>query len=302
MRLGRKPAARDGENHAIWPVLTRATASNPQPDTAAALAGLGELRAICKSPDAFLAWALRLLALHRSVVIQQRLQETMGTSVQSGPFTGMRLRGHSREGGQVPKLLGCYEADLHGEWERVVRRDYATVVNVGCADGYYAVGLARRMPRTRILAYDSDSEARQSCGELAELNGVADRIEIRGSFTGKEFAALPAADVFVICDIEGYERELLDPARFPRLKGMDLLVEMHDLAAARTDRLLRERFVGTHTFSRVDATLGARKLPVAFAEQDELDRLLAVWEWRIEPTPWAIMLAREDHERRREDR
>jgi protein-L-isoaspartate O-methyltransferase len=29
---------------------------------------------------------------------------------------------------------------------------YETVLNIGCAEGYYAVGMARQMPASRVLA------------------------------------------------------------------------------------------------------------------------------------------------------
>jgi hypothetical protein len=41
---------------------------------------------------------------------------------------------------------GCYEHELHGEIEQLVTRGFDAVLNIGCGEGYYAIGLARRMP------------------------------------------------------------------------------------------------------------------------------------------------------------
>lgn len=284
-RAGRDPRRPD----TVWNILTAVVAKNPEPDAERALAALAELQEICKDRDEYLYRALRMLALHRSVVVQKRLMAELGPIVQAGPFAGMCLAESSQEGAYLPKLLGCYEADLHGEWERIIATGRSDILNIGCADGYYAVGLARRMPGVRIHAFDTSAVARASCRHLARRNGVEDRIEIGGTFTGGDFARFADRDMLVICDIEGGEWELLDPTRYPALKDMDLIVEMHGLQAQGGDVRLTERFRNTHRIRRIDAKLHTWPLPSALAEADELDRLLAVWEWRIEPTPWVVL-------------
>jgi hypothetical protein len=51
----------------------------------------------------------------------------------------------------------------------------------------------------------------------------------------------------VICDIEGAERDLLDPAAAPALVDSDILVEIHDgPEATAIHDTLRDRFAHTH--------------------------------------------------------
>src|SRR4051794_40351820 len=88
--------------------------------------------------------ALRLFAKYRSVLIQNTLLQQCGPQVQTGPFAGLEFARASAEGCHVPKLLGCYERELHGLVEAAVADGYDDIVNIGCAEGYYAVGLARR--------------------------------------------------------------------------------------------------------------------------------------------------------------
>jgi len=40
------------------------------------------------------------------------------------------------------KLLGFYEQPLQPYIEQVIQTGYPTIINIGCAEGYYAVGLA----------------------------------------------------------------------------------------------------------------------------------------------------------------
>lgn len=277
----------------IWTVMTEAVEHNPTPEPDKVMRGINELRSLCPHPEDYLHRLLRLLALHRSVVIQQKLLQTIAPEVQSGPFSGMILPSSSKEGCYVPKLLGTYESALHPEWERIIQRGYSTIVNIGCADGYYAVGLARRMPKARILAYDICPAARDACRNLARLNGVEERLEIGGEFSKADFPTLPRDDIFVVCDIEGAERSLLDPEQVPSLRRLDLLVELHNLTRHDTETLLRARFQGSHHMQRIDT--GTPSLPaLPFPDDmDELDKLIALWEWRVEATPWLILQARD---------
>src|SRR5512140_2013789 len=62
--------------------------------------------------------------------------------VLSGPFKGMRYGDFSYNSALIPKLLGTYEADLHNWVGEALATGYDAVINVGCAEGYYAVGFA----------------------------------------------------------------------------------------------------------------------------------------------------------------
>ena len=96
----------------------------------------------------------------------------------------------------------------------------------------------------------------------------------------------------VVCDIEGGETALLDPERYPALRAMDLIVELHDSPAARPSVVIPERFGATHDVTMVRHGGRAVALPALFEPLGHLDQLLAVWEWRSGPTPWAVMRAR----------
>ena len=171
-----------------------------------------------------------------------------------------------------------------------VRSGYEVVLNVGCAEGYYAVGLARRMPAVRVHAFDLDPRAREACAGLAEKAGVADRVDVRGEFRPDDVAACASRRVLLLCDIEGAEKELLDPSAAPALRGVDLIVECHDGAA----KVLMDRFAPSHDVTAV-VDDGLRRLedaPAWFRQLAHLDQLLATWEWRGEATPWLVMTAR----------
>jgi hypothetical protein len=111
----------------------------------------------------------------------------------------------------APKWIGSYEAELHKIVERIVSGGYSRIVNVGCAEGYYAIGLASRMPGTEVFAFDIDPIARQQTARLASIVGVADRVNIRGKCTAASLEELIGDNTLLAIDIEGFEVQLLDP-------------------------------------------------------------------------------------------
>jgi hypothetical protein len=235
--------------------------------------------------------ALRLLSKWRSVLIQNTLLQQQGTIVMQGPLQGLDFLAQSAEGCHIAKLLGCYEQPLQPFIQDAIGAGYPTILNIGCAEGYYAVGMALRMPNTRVLAHDLNPKAQEICAELAHKNKVSDRVTVGGLFTPADFAAYSGQKVLLMCDIEGAERELLDPALAPALKGMDIIVESHECLIHGITQLLIERFKATHDIKLVQDD-GQRQLvtpPAWFVNLAHLDQLLATWEWRSGPTPWLVM-------------
>ncbi|MFZ2854611.1 MAG: hypothetical protein WAZ34_10955 [Rhodocyclaceae bacterium] len=228
-------------------------------------------------------------------MIQNTLLQQQGTVVMGGPLQGMDFLPQSAEGCHIAKLLGCYEQPLLPHIEAAIQAAYPTILNIGCAEGYYAVGMARRVPATRVLAFDLNPKAQQVCAELATKNGVSDRVTIGALFKPEDFAAHAGQRILVLCDIEGAERDLLNPEIAPALAGMDLVVESHECLIPGITQLLIDRFSPTHDITVVEDN-GQRLLanaPSWFNNLAHLDQLLAVWEWRSGPTPWLVMKARQ---------
>src|SRR6185503_17662417 len=117
------------------------------------------LRHIMQAPgthDAVSRDLLRLAANYRLEVLRPRVASATDLRVAGGLFAGMRLLSRASEGCLIPKLLGCYEAPLQPQLRRLIAAGYDVVLNVGCAEGYYAVGLARLLPSAAVLAFDID--------------------------------------------------------------------------------------------------------------------------------------------------
>ena len=174
--------------------------------------------------------------------------------VSGGPFAGMRYTRRTAVGRIVAKLIGSYEQELHGALGEIIRSAPRTVVNIGSAEGYYAVGVARAIPELRVHAFETDAGRRALCEELARANGVADRIVLHGYCTADALAKLPDPADSVICDCEGLETEILLPDKAPWLRDARLLVELHDAFVPGITETLTARFAATHDVRLISET------------------------------------------------
>lgn len=264
------------------------TDRTPGPLTLSTDAALRALLAGAPSAGA-LNGALRLLAKWRATVIANTLVAQSGTVIGHGPFAGMDYATPASEGSRAARLIGAYEAALHPVIEAIVARADPLVIDVGSAEGYYAVGLARRMPGSTVWAHDADPRAQALCRDLAVRNGVADRVQVGGLLTHADLAVCATRPVTILCDIEGAEDDLLDPDAAPALRQAAILVEVHEGMRPGLTARLQGRFAESHRITRLDRRLDDTALPALAADWSDMDRLLALWEWRAGPTPWLWM-------------
>jgi len=86
---------------------------------------------------------LRVLAIWRSRMIARALRDQNGGRVLGGPFAGMAYVEDATEGALAPRLIGTYEDELHPYLAEALAADPEVILDIGCAEGYYAAGLAR---------------------------------------------------------------------------------------------------------------------------------------------------------------
>lgn len=177
-----------------------------------------------------------------------RLRALAHDRVLSGPFAGMPLAGSPA----APELLGTYECELAGVVEELSAAPFERVINIGARHGYYAVGLARMMPSARVHAFEADASARAALAANVALNGAAGRVAIAGECDHAALAASlgSGARALVVCDVDGGELYLLDPAAVTALARVTILVECHSHVEPPTEPVMAARFARTHDVRR----------------------------------------------------
>jgi hypothetical protein len=256
---------------------------------------------------ALVAWRTRgqaeaLLAARGLRDAAARLDATLVSQVRRGPFATMQYPRRRGDIVHAAKLLGAYECELHDALERLIARAPQLIINVGSGDGFYVVGLARRVPTARVIAVDPDPIAQRACRQTAEQNHVAGRVAHhvlldapalqRELAPATVLAGTPnAARALCVVDCEGFEDSLLDPVAVPSLRQADLLIETHDFARPGVTARLSERFASSHHIERIEIT--ARTV----ADYPELSDLPAATaqglldEFRHVPQSWLVCVA-----------
>lgn len=220
--------------------------------------------------------------------------------VQAGPFRGMQYVDQSYWSAYIPKLLGIYERELSGYIEEAVALPFQTVVDIGAAEGYYAVGLAMRMRDAKVIAFEMETAAQELLGKLARLNHVSNRVAIEGECTSRSLSAVlkTSGRTLLICDAEGGEAFLLDPVRIPELAVCHILVELHDHVLSGMSVEIRDRFAESHDITHV---LESKRDRSEFPYQNVFTRILPTYvDWAVSEVrrctiSWYWMQPRRSH-------
>ena len=176
-----------------------------------------------------------------------QLPELQKLKVLNGPFSGMLYPDMSSLGSTfIPKLIGSYEAELHPIIEVLIGNSYREIWDVGCAEGYYAVGFAIRSKDSFVRAFDIDPNSRINCLKMAKLNSVENRIQISEKCTAETINMSDFTKGLIISDCEGYEYDLIKSLNLKE-KNLDFLIEVHEWPIdSNMDEKIRSLFQETH--------------------------------------------------------
>jgi len=234
------------------------------------------------------AWSIFGAALWRAT----------GGATARGPFKGVRQGPvHFRS-----TLAGTYERELDEWFERLLGPSTASferAVDVGGGTGYYAAGLALRLPRAEVTVFEIDAAARDVIADTLRRNDVSSRVRIRGECTIATLGDALDGDArtLLVMDVEGAERELLDPAAVAALAHTTILVETHDVFAPGAHEAIKARFAATHAIEE------RRAVPRTMADYPSdlvprLRRLMpgvalaSIDEMRQQPFGWMLLSPR----------
>jgi hypothetical protein len=156
-----------------------------------------------------------------------------------------------------------------------IKDKYEQVIDIGCAEGYYAVGLALKIEKTIVYAYDIDSEARKLTVEMANINNVSKKVLVRKSIKSSSFSEFDLTKkTLIICDIEGAERLIFNSSNIKLFKNCFLIIETHDWLDINISTDLENLFSPTHNVKTIQSTGDNIKAKnYSFTELESLDLL-----------------------------
>lgn len=223
----------------------------------------------------------RLEKIKMSVLCRTLLKHT-GSMVFGGPFSTMKLAENLDLASDPKIIVGCYEEEVQAIINDVICTAPAHIIDIGAAFGYYAVGFALKIANTSVVAFEAVENLHwQQLSELARINGVSSKIVQRGPCTAEELAKTCTPGSFILCDCEGGELDILDPARTPALASCKMLVELHEFNAPNIIGTLISRFRDSHEIKIIEE---ADRNPSRYRILKTLPR-----EWRsvaVQETKW----------------
>lgn len=243
--------------------------------------------------------------------IEARLQQIeaeivgkVGRVVQDGPFEGLVLAPAPHA---IPKILGTYEQELWPAIAKAIERAPQTVFNIGCGEGYYAVGLSRRLPDVFTICFDIGKAQQEQCLQTSALNDAPVMFPGLPAFGGESpeitwgrgisnWHGIPDGKYgsrwLAIIDCEGAELDYLSEKNCKNLGGTDLIIECHDFIGQPVMKILFERLGRTHDIEIIrEAGRDTAAIPL-LANLGSYDRSLAVCEFRPLPMAWLVAWAR----------
>jgi len=187
-----------------------------------------------------------------SNIVRNDILNITQNRVISGPFRGMQFYS---EYFPSKYLLGTYELELSSLINRLSKNKFRTIIDVGAELGYYAVGLAIKNPKARIIAFERYKDWRLVISQQAKKNGVEHRVIIKGVCTLDTLAASleNCGKCLIFSDCEGGEKTLLDPEKIPALKKCSLLIELHEFKYPDLASIIEKRFEKSHKIIKISS-------------------------------------------------
>jgi SAM-dependent methyltransferase len=131
--------------------------------------------------------------------------------------------------------------------EQALNRQPKNVLNIGCAEGYYAVGFGRRLPEARITVFDVDARSQALCCANAQKNKVL-VTGLHAALVEKYWVEILQETQLLIMDCEGHEQHYLKNVN---LDSCDLIIECHDFLRANISGEIRAALENTHRITLV---------------------------------------------------
>ena len=213
-----------------------------------------------------------------------RLMHSGQNQTMAGPFKGLIWPKDYLP--EPPMLIGCYEEELFPVIEEIIRLNPSRIVNIGAAEGYYATGLAKKLPHCQITTFEASQSFQRIAQEITELNNVSERIILKGFCHLQDLKDELTEPALLLVDCEGGEFELLNPELVPILRDCHILVEIHDFINPNISKEIMFRFAQSHDLTSIISKGRNTAFHSAVRRWDSFSQLMSVSEFRQGPMEW----------------
>lgn len=162
--------------------------------------------------------------------VNHELVNRFSNRVQHGQFKGLDLASDVWWGihDSGSKILGQYESHV---LKQIVdlSKFYNHFVDIGAADGYYAVGVLKSGIFDKSVCFEISEKGRKVIENNSIINGVRDKIDILGVATSNELYKIlsETPPSVILCDVEGAEYNILSDEVLGASKQSSFIIETH---------------------------------------------------------------------------
>jgi len=215
---------------------------------------------------------------HYKNFLNKKIIKISNSKVMSGKYKNTHLENisHWSKFDYAPKLLGLYEEQIQNLIVDIQKKkNLKTLINIGCGDGYHALGLVKNKFFDKSICYEISLEARNILETNIKKNNLYDKFIIRKEANideiKKDLQKLKSEETLFLIDIEGTEFTLFKDEDLNFLKKSYLVIEDHNFLIK--DNELKEKFyLSLHKFFNVEFIENGPRNPFII-QNDFLDQL-----------------------------
>jgi hypothetical protein len=189
-------------------------------------------------------------------------------------------------------LLGFYEKEVVESLLNASSK-YNFIIDLGAADGYFAIGCLINNMYKKAYCYEQSEESRKHLFSNSIINRVENRIEIDGIANNNFHVTLKGNGVdlkkcVLLCDIEGGEFDLFDDNVLQAFKHSTIIIEVHEWHENGLEQYKELKGRASMYFKITELKTGNRDLSIypEVASLNDNDRWLLCSEGRHHLMTW----------------
>ena len=232
--------------------------------------------------------------------LNKKIIKISNSKVMSGKYKSTHLenKSHWSKFDYASKLLGFYEEQIQNLIVDIQKKNnLKSLINIGCGDGYHALGLVKNKFFNKSICYDISLEARDILETNVKKNNLYDKFTIRKEANIDEIKndlqKLKSEETLFLIDIEGTEFTLFKDEDLNFLKKSFIVIEDHNFLIK--DNELKEKFYSSlHKYFNVALIENGPRNPFII-QNDFLDQLnddsrfLLLGEGRPQKMGWIFL-------------
>ena len=221
--------------------------------------------------------------------------------VAHGEFKGMRLNKNNfwSKNDLITYILGVYEKHVVSQLIKFSKLNNKVFIDIGAADGYFAVGMAHSKFFKKVYAFEIETLARENLKKNAKDNFCDNKIFINKEANFNSLKKIIDIDEIstILIDIEGGEFELLSKDILNLVKKCMVIIELHPNlvidGSKKQERLLNI----CEDFFEISMIESESYNPNKFEELNQFadeDRLISFGEGRGTNMQWLVLVPKKN--------